>query len=178
MAGCTFISAVFYQFTLQRQMWVMQAMRKQKSERLREGRQRRPLANSAVIASSHFKKKRVLRMKNWSIDLFNQELTQELSFRIPLAADKTEIKYGTLSFRFYIFDIQRSATWIDHIRGLCLFQQVSKDSASLCHGQTKHFLGKPSETYLSIPFFFFSFASFLAEEITARVCLNYLQCCT
>lgn len=79
-------------------------------------------------------------MKNWSTDLFNQDLTQELSFRVPLAADKTEIKYGTLSLGFYIFDIQRSATLIDHIRGLCPSQQVSKNSAVLCHGQTKHVL--------------------------------------
>lgn len=59
-------------------------------------------------------------MKNWSIDLFNQELTQELSFRVPLAEDKTKIKNGTLSFRFYIFDIQSSATLIDRTWVLCL----------------------------------------------------------
>lgn len=77
--------------------WCKQRESKRGGAREREKPERRPLENSAVIASSHLKnkkkgKKRVLRMKNWFIDLFNQELTQELSLRVPLTADETEIK--------------------------------------------------------------------------------------
>lgn len=30
-------------------------------------------------------------MKNWSMDVFNQVVTQELSFTVPLTADETEM---------------------------------------------------------------------------------------
>lgn len=71
----------------------MQAKGKQKRKR-----QKRPMASSAVIAPSH--------SKNRSMDQFfnlQYPFNQELSFGVPLAADKTEIKNGTLRFRFYIF---------------------------------------------------------------------------
>lgn len=43
-------------------------------------------------------------------------MTHKLSFRVPLLADKTEIKNETPGFRS--FDIQGGVTVIDHIRGL------------------------------------------------------------
>lgn len=126
--------------------WVMQGKGKKKRER-KGGETEETfgkLYSNCLKSFKKKKKKKVLRMKNWSIDLFNQELTQELSFR----GDKTEIKWDT---RFQILHFWHSEQFhiSETFASLSRFPRIQHHRVM----KTKHILWKPPEIELSIPFF-------------------------